>query len=76
MQGNFRAVKHDLLGLKDAATLFVAGAADAEHLVYFQAGFPCDQSSFKPLALRLSACGCLVGVGCMPDYDRDVYAAS
>ena len=69
----FRDVKHDLLGLKDAATLRVAGPADAEHLVYLQAGFPCDHSSLEPLAARLaSECGCLVGVGCMPEYDREV----
>lgn len=69
----FRAVKHDLLGLKDAATLRVAGPANAEHLVYLQAGFPCDHSSLEPLAARLaSECGCLVGVGCMPEYDREV----
>ena len=62
----FRAVKHDLLGLKDAATLRVAGPANAEHLVYLQAGFPCDHSSLEPLAARLaSECGCLVGVGSM-----------
>ena len=60
----FCDVKHDLLGLKDAATLRVAGPADAEHLVYLQAGFPCDHSSLEPLAARLaSECGCLVGVG-------------
>ena len=69
----FRDVKHDLLGLKDAGTLRVAGPADAEHLVYLQAGFPCDHSSLEPLAARLaSECGCLVGVGCMPEYDREV----
>ena len=69
----FRSVKHDLLGLKGAATLRVAGPADAEHLVYLQAGFPCDHSSLEPLAARLaSECGCLVGVGCLPEYDRDV----
>lgn len=69
----FRDVKHDLLGLKDAATLRVAGPAEAEHLVYLQAGFPCDHSSLEPLAARLaSECGCLVGVGCMPEYDREV----
>jgi len=68
----FRTVKHDLLGLKDAATLYVAGEPDARHLVYLQAGFPCDHSSFQPLAARLAAeCGCLVGVGCMPDFERE-----
>ena len=51
----------------------VAGPANAEHLVYLQAGFPCDHSSLEPLAARLaSECGCLVGVGCMPEYDREV----
>ena len=49
----FRDVKHDLLGLKDAATLRVAGPVDAEHLVYLQAGFPCDPSSLEPLAAAL-----------------------
>ena len=72
MVEQFRVVKHDLLDLKDAATLYVAGPSNAEHIVYLQAGFPCDHTSFKPLAARLASGGFLVGVGCMPDYDRDV----
>jgi hypothetical protein len=98
MTESFRVVKHDLLDLKDAATIFVAGPSNAEHIVYLQAGkrfcasdnhchftqhlkflplsivgFPCDHTSLKPLATRLATdCGFLVGVGCMPDYDRDV----
>ena len=69
---SFRAVKHDLLELKDAATLYVAGEPDAQRLVVMCAGFPCDHSSFIPLATRLAnECGCLVGVSCMPEFDRE-----
>ena len=65
----FRAVKHDLLELKDAASLYVAGEPDAQRLVLLCAGFPCDHSSFIPLAARLAnECGCLVGVSCMPEF--------
>ena len=67
----FRAVKHALLTLADAGTLFVAGNLDAEHIVFLCAGFPDDHSSFIPLGRRLAAEGCLVGVSCMPEYDRD-----
>ena len=68
----FRAVKHDLLELKDAATLYIAGERDARQIVLLCAGFPCDHSSFIPLAARLAnESGCLVGVSCMPEFDRE-----
>jgi hypothetical protein len=38
MTESFRVVKHDLLDLKDAGTLFVAGPSHAENIVYLQAG--------------------------------------
>ena len=61
----FRVVEHDLLELKDAASLYVAGEPEAQRLVLLCAGFPCDHSSFIPLAARLAnECGCLVGVSC------------
>ena len=68
----FTVVKHDLLGFKDAANLHVAGRLDAANHVLLCAGFPCDHSSFIPLARHLVDHGdCLVGVACLPDYDRD-----
>ena len=67
----FRPVRHDLLELQDAATVFVAGKVDMENVVFFCAGFPCDHSSFIPLAAYLAnECGCLVGVSCLPEFDR------
>ena len=36
----FRVVKHDLLELKDAASLYVAGEPDAQRLVLLCAGSP------------------------------------
>lgn len=69
----FRAVKHDLLNHTDAATIYVAGnAVTAEHLVLFCAGWPCDQTSFLPMAKRLvdAERSVLVGITCMPEYDR------
>ena len=40
----FRVVEHDLLELKDAASLYVAGEPEAQRLVLLCAGFPCDHS--------------------------------
>ena len=71
MEG-FRAVPHDLLDLKDAGTLYVAGDARAKHVVFFCAGFPDDHSAFAPLAARLAASrGCLVGLSCIAEYERE-----
>ena len=68
---SWRFVRHDLLDLADAGTIWVAGPCDAAHAMFFCAGFPCDHSSFAPLAARFAEVGCLVGVGCMPEYDRE-----
>ena len=69
----FKEIKHDLLGLKDAADLYVAGDPNAKEVLFFCAGFPCDHSSFIPLAASLARePGVLVGVSCMPEYDHDV----
>ncbi|KAL3927036.1 MAG: hypothetical protein SGPRY_003011 [Prymnesium sp.] len=68
----FRSVTHPLLSLEDAATLYLSGPADAPHMLFFLAGYPSDHSCFAPLASRLALqCGCLVGVSCMPEYDRE-----
>ena len=65
MEG-FRAVSHDLLDLKNAGTLYVAGDPRARHVLFFCAGFPDDHSAFAPLAARLVAeRGCLVGLSCL-----------
>lgn len=70
---SFQTLRHDLLELKGAATLLVAGDPNAQHVLFFCAGFPCDHSSFAPLAERLASdCGCLVGVSCIAEYDHDV----
>ena len=68
---SWRFVRHDLLDLADAGTIWVAGPCDAANAMFFCAGFPCDHSSFAPLAARFAEVGCLVGVGCMPEYDRE-----
>ena len=71
MRSEFHAVKYDLLEHEDAATLLVAGPRDASKLVYFQTGFPDLQEAFLPLALRVAReSACLVGVGCLPEFDR------
>ena len=67
----FRAVEHDLLTYERAGTIYVAGPPSAKHIVFFVGGFPDDQRAFLPLAKRMAdETGCLVGVGCMPDFDR------
>ena len=52
---NFRTIKHDLLGIRSAARLYVAGARDADHHVVLCAGFPCDHSSMLPLPTKNTA---------------------
>ena len=66
----FRAVEHDLLTYERAGTIYVAGPPTAKHIVFFVGGFPDDQRAFLSLAKRMADAGCLVGVGCMPDFDR------
>lgn len=68
----FHTVTYALLDIEDAATLYVAGEPSASHVVYLCPGFPCNHSSMLPLAARLAKCGCLVGVGCLPEFDREV----
>ena len=67
----FRAIAHDLLGVKMAGTIYVTGPPDANNIVCLCAGFPCDQSSLMPLAAHLAESGCLVGVTCFPEFDRE-----
>ena len=66
----FRAIEHDLLDFERASTLYVAGPRNSTHVVFFIGGWPDDHRTFLPLAARLADSGCLVGVGCMPDFDR------
>mmetsp|Transcript_49724 Transcript_49724/g.151365 ORF Transcript_49724/g.151365 Transcript_49724/m.151365 type:complete len:348 (-) Transcript_49724:15-1058(-) len=69
----FREIRHDLLDHAAAGTVYVSGeAAAADNFVFFCAGYPCDHSSFVPLAQRLvdAEPRCFVGVGCLPEYDR------
>lgn len=67
----FRKVPHDLLDVAGAGTLYVAGSPSAKNVLIFCAGWPDKQDAFLPLAARLEKeCGCLVGVTCMPEYDR------
>lgn len=50
-------------------TLHLFGNSNAKRVVFFQAGWPDDQSAFHPLAKVLAALGCFCGVACMPEYD-------
>ena len=64
-------VPFSALGMDDAFKLLVVGPRDAEEIVFFQAGFPDDHTSFLPLARRLAQeHGCLCGISVVPEYDR------
>jgi pimeloyl-ACP methyl ester carboxylesterase len=59
-------VPHDEHG----GTLFLFGKSDAHQIVIMCPGFPDGQSVFGPLATRIAASNCLVGVMCLPGYDN------
>jgi pimeloyl-ACP methyl ester carboxylesterase len=50
---------------------FVAGPESAERLVFFQGGFPDDQSAFIDFALRIAGENSLVAISCLPEFDCD-----
>lgn len=51
--------------------IFVAGSKSAERLVFFQAGYPDDQTAFVSLALRMAGENSFVALSCMPEFDCD-----
>jgi pimeloyl-ACP methyl ester carboxylesterase len=59
-------IPHDEKG----GTLFLFGKVDVPQIVIMCPGFPDDQSVFFPLAKRIAACNCLVGVACLAGYDK------
>jgi pimeloyl-ACP methyl ester carboxylesterase len=56
---------------EESGSLHIFGhAKDATNVVIMCPGYPDDQTVFYPLAQRLSALGMLVGIVCLPGYDR------
>ena len=59
-------IPHD----EEGGTLFLIGKPNAPRMVLMCAGFPDDHSAFLSLAERLAEKDCLVGVACLPGYDK------
>lgn len=68
-----KTIKYPILHDEEGGSLFLVGKLDAPRLVLMCAGYPDDQSVFMPLAERLAQKNCLVGVTCLPGYDKIGY---
>lgn len=67
---SFKIVKYPIPKYEPGGELHVFGDEDAKYIAFLLPGFPDDQSIMMPMAQHLASQGCLVGVSCLPGYQK------
>lgn len=69
---DFIKVPYPIPGDEEGGELHIHGDVYAKNIAILSAGFPDDQTVMSPLAIELSKSDILVGVMCLPGYQRNV----